>query len=484
MITWVKKQLRRLPPKSAFAHSVSVLVRGTASAQVLLILAAPLLTRLYTPEDFGLLAVYASLLAIIGVISSLRYELAIPLPEDDGEAATVALLCLILVVISTLFSALLVLLMGPVFAKALAVPTLAEYVWLLPLGVLITGFYTVSFYWALRRKLFTTIAVTKFQQAVAIVAIQLVAFKLGAFALLIGQTAGQALGVRRLGFPAITSGLFRNIKSSRIIKLAIQYKKFPAYSSWGGLLNVAGTQLLPLLLAPLFGPSAAGFYFLANRTIFLPSSVLQKAFSNVLLSSSDIKKDKDKYAALICNTHRTLIKISCPASLFIFVFSPHFFELLFGGVWVEAGVYAQWLSVMLFFQFVSSPLTMVFHTLYRTELTLISNGLLFLLRTTGILIGFQMESALVAIILYSLLSSLGYLIFTLLSTSIAGINKLKLFHNYLVGAFLATITLGPSVALLAAYGYSIYLLIASLVILLIYYSYLYLNPSATHDHAH
>ena len=146
MITHAKNQLRRLLPKNAFARGVSVLVGGTAGAQVLLVLAAPLLTRLYSPEDFGLLAVYASLLALIGVISSLRYELAIPLPEDDGEAANVAVLCLILVVISTILTGVLVLLMGSVIAAALGVPTLAGYLWLLPVGVLLTGFYSLFNY--------------------------------------------------------------------------------------------------------------------------------------------------------------------------------------------------------------------------------------------------------------------------------------------------------------------------------------------------
>ena len=78
-------------------YGVSLLVGGTAGAQVLTVLAAPLLTRLYSSEDFGFLSVYTSLLALIGVISSLRYELAIPLLEDDGEAAKVAVLSLIFV---------------------------------------------------------------------------------------------------------------------------------------------------------------------------------------------------------------------------------------------------------------------------------------------------------------------------------------------------------------------------------------------------
>ena len=88
MIAQAKTHLRRLLPKNAFARGISLLVGGTAGAQLLTILAAPALTRQYGPEDFGLLAVYASLLALIGVISSLRYELAIPLPVGDAEAAS------------------------------------------------------------------------------------------------------------------------------------------------------------------------------------------------------------------------------------------------------------------------------------------------------------------------------------------------------------------------------------------------------------
>jgi len=137
MIASAKAGLRRLLPKNTFARGVSVLVGGTAAAQLLTVLAAPLLTRLYSPEDFGLLAVYGSLLALIGVMSSLRYELAIPLPEDDGEAANLAVLSLILVGISALLSGVLVLLLDTAIADALGVPALADYSWLLPVGVLL-----------------------------------------------------------------------------------------------------------------------------------------------------------------------------------------------------------------------------------------------------------------------------------------------------------------------------------------------------------
>ena len=127
MFQQAKNYLRRLLPKNAFARGVRVLVGGTVGLQVLTLLAAPLLTRLYSPEDFGLLAVYASVLALIGVISSLRYELAVPLPEDDVEAANVATLSLILVGLSALLTGVLAWQLGPAIADLLGVPVLAGY---------------------------------------------------------------------------------------------------------------------------------------------------------------------------------------------------------------------------------------------------------------------------------------------------------------------------------------------------------------------
>ena len=93
----MKQTLKKILPKNRFARSVSFLAGGTAAGQAITVLAAPLLTRLYSPEDFGLLAVYTSLLMTIGVIASLRYQLAIPLPKSDEEAAHVVVLSLFIV---------------------------------------------------------------------------------------------------------------------------------------------------------------------------------------------------------------------------------------------------------------------------------------------------------------------------------------------------------------------------------------------------
>ena len=105
-------------------------------AQFLLVMASLLLTRLYSPQDFGLLAVYVSMLAIILLLASLRYDLAIPLPKNDNEAADVAVLSLILVVITSCLVSIIVWVFGENIAQILDLPSFASHLWLLPLGVL------------------------------------------------------------------------------------------------------------------------------------------------------------------------------------------------------------------------------------------------------------------------------------------------------------------------------------------------------------
>ncbi len=143
-------RLKSLLPKSSFARNVAVIAGGTAAGQSIVVLASPIITRLYTPEEFGVLAVYTSFLGILSVLASLRYELAIPLPEKDRDAASLLVLSLGIVVFMSLFIGVGIWILGDYIIHWFNTPALHAYLWLLPLGVLMTGVYQVFFrlyYW-------------------------------------------------------------------------------------------------------------------------------------------------------------------------------------------------------------------------------------------------------------------------------------------------------------------------------------------------
>ena len=409
MIKRSKTAIRALLPKNAFARGVSVLVGCTASAQILLVLAAPILTRLYTPEDFGLLAVYASLLALIGVISSLRYELAIPLPEDDIEAANVAVLSLLLVAISTALTAVLVLMLGTSIAELLGVPVLANYLWLLPLGVLLSGAYSVFNYWSVRTKRFSTIAQTKLTQAIATLVIQLATFKFGGIGLLLGQVAGQSAGTTSLARPALAMQVFKKVSWNGMKNALVRYQRFPIFTTWSGLANTAGHQLPPIMFSAFFSAGAAGLYALAHRILMLPSSLIGTAIGSVFLSHAAEAHRKEGLGDLYEKLQDKLIRIGLPPAIILVFVGPSLFALVFGESWRSAGQFAQWLAAGVFAGFVVSPLSMVFSILEKQDTGLVLQLNLFFLRLAAIVIGASFSNLFLTVALYSAASLLGYL---------------------------------------------------------------------------
>ncbi|MBK5940059.1 oligosaccharide flippase family protein [Halochromatium roseum] len=440
MIASAKAGLRRLLPKNAFARGVSVLVGGTAGAQLLTVLAAPLLTRLYSPEDFGLLAVYASLLALIGVISSLRYELAIPLPEDDGEAANVAVLSLILVGISALLSGLLVWQLGPAIADMLGVPALAGYFWLLPVGVLLGGAYTVFNYWSVRTKRFSTIAGTRLRQALATVAIQLAAFKLGGIALLYAQVAGQSVGTTSLGRPALASAGFRQVSWRGIVKAAGRYRRFPIFTTWAGLFNTGGTQLPPVMIAAFFTAAGAGLYALAHRVLTLPLTLFGSALQSVFLSSAAEAYRNNQLAGKVRRLLNILTQIAVPPALILALTAPDLFALVFGEEWREAGVMAQWMTPWLVMQFCTGPLTIINAVAEKQHLGLIMQVQLFVVRVAMILLGAYYGDLLLTIVLFSVGSAVSYFVFLWVVLAIAGL-PIKIFLGSLGKALVISLAI-------------------------------------------
>ncbi len=187
-------------PGGAFGRRVVTLASGTAAAQLLLALAVPLLARLYTPADYGALAVYASTLAVLVVVASLRYETAIPLADDDEIAGSLLALAFVLLAVTAAIVSLLVWLAGDAFVAAVRVPALRPYRWLIPVGFLATGTYQALSYWAIRRGEFARLARARLGQGTGQVVTQVALgfARTGAPGLLIGDVVAPAAGARRL----------------------------------------------------------------------------------------------------------------------------------------------------------------------------------------------------------------------------------------------------------------------------------------------
>lgn len=443
MIEKTRSTLQKLLPRNSFVRGVGVLVGGTVGAQLITLLAAPLLTRLYGPDEFGMLAVYVSLLALIGVVSSLRYELAIPLPESDVEAANVAILSLILVVLVTIISGIVLLQIGQDLASALGVPTLARYFWLLPIGVLLKGAYDVFSYWSLRTKRYTTIAATRLYQSLATITIQLVGFKLGFVALLLGQVAAQGVGTASLVRPVFAMHEFRQVSCRGIVRVAGRYWRFPAFTTWAGLLNSGGTQLPPILFASLFSAGFAGLYMLAHRVLSVPLSSIGEAVRSVFFSNAAAAYRENRLANQVEKLLEVLAIIAMPPLMVVAFAGPDIFSTVFGGDWRIAGEFARYMTPWLLMQFCVGPLVTTFAAIEKQHIGLVLQVQMFAIRITAILIGAAAADMNLALVLFSLGSSFSYLVFLFVLLRQVGAHFLIVIKSFLKTFTLSLMATSP-----------------------------------------
>lgn len=398
-----------------FIHGVTVLASGTTAAQAVVILASPILTRLYTPEQFGVLAVYAAALSIVIVIASLRYQLAIPLPRTDGSAANVLAVALACVAVVTLVSAVIVGLYKQDIAVLANASELASLLWLLPVGVLLGGVYEALSYWAVRKKSFGLIARTNLQQGFGMAATQVVlgVAQLGPIGLIIGQIVGTAAGLSSLAASALSQDrhVLKRIRLRRAMQQARRFRRFPQYLTWSGLANSAGAQLPMLLFAALFSPATAGLYFLADRVTRAPASLVGNAVSRVFLSDAAEARREGRLDRLALRVIRGLVRVSVGPFMLMAIVAPELFSVAFGPEWLESGHFVQWMTPMLIASFVVAPLTTLHVVLERQRRGLLFQVTLLISRMIAIGVGVKLGGEVLTIAIFSFMSCAVYAYF-------------------------------------------------------------------------
>lgn len=394
--------------KGNFVRNVITLMTGTTLAQSLAVLAVPVLTRLYKPEDFGTLALFMSIVGILSVVASWRYEQAIVLSEKEEDAVNLLALSIMITTGMSLLTLIVVALFRHSVAVLLAAPEIAFWLWLVPISILGFGFFQTFNYWCTRKKKFKYLAAKKITQSTSTIGIQMYAggfLKAGAGGLIGGKIIGNTIATAILGWKIWLDSketINKNISGNKIRELAIKYKKFPQYSALYGLLNMTSQQLPAILFTIYFGKVVLGHYFLAYHMFSVPMSLLGQAFSQAFYpKASEYYNTNADIKALVRKTYKVLLKISILPSIFLFVFAPTLFEFAFGENWRIAGEYLRFILPWLTVGFIVSPSTCIFPILNRQDIALYYEIMLFVAMFISILVGgLVLKSVIWAIGLY------------------------------------------------------------------------------------
>lgn len=382
----VLNQFHRLLPKGEIARNISILAGSSAFGQIVSVLAAPIITRLYSPSDYGVVAAFGSVAAMALVIATLRFEWAIPNPDEDEVAINLLVVCFGVMVIVAVSSVAVVRFVSSIFGKVITVSVLEPYFWLLPLYVLGGASYQALNGWAIRKKNFKAIAKTRVSQSLAGSGfnIGLGLLEWGSLGLLLGGLAGQTVGIGTFGTSVWREdrSILLRVNMSGMKNSFKRYWKFACLSTGVGIVNTACFQVVPILLTTFYGPIVVGWYALAQRIIGIPSQLIGQASGQTFWAESArlVREDPVGLKRLFFTFSRKLATISLLIAA-VGLISPFAFGFVFGKErWTMAGYYALYLTPMIIAQFIASTTShLVVHELQHWQLVWDSARLIFII---------------------------------------------------------------------------------------------------------
>ena len=350
-----------------FSKNVLTLMTGTTIAQAIPIAISPILTRIYTPEDFGVFALYLAIVSILVVFTTGQYDLAIMLPKYEKSAISIVKLSLIINTIFSISIFIVIFIFFDFFQSLSDKNSLGYFLYFIPLSVFLIGCYNTMNYWLNRKKQYKMLSTNKVIQSLTSSTSSMTfgIQNFGKDGLIISQLLAQAVVVALLIKKIKMSFLFQSFEKLKIIAIARRYIKFPKITMMQSFFSNTTAELPIIIISSFFALKDAGFYSLAQRVVASPISIISSSFFQVFYQSFTTEKNKQKFYKM------KFIKINAvllPPFILLWFFMEPLFGFVFGEEWVIAGVYSQIILPLLYMKFLSNLFTTTTYLYYERQI--------------------------------------------------------------------------------------------------------------------
>ncbi len=401
MISFLKKTF-----KTDFFGNLATMLTGTIISQIITLAAMPILSRIYSPADFGSFALVFTTISVFGLISTGNYHNAIILPDEDNAALKLLKLSIFCTTFFSVFLVFIIFILPKHLIHLVIQGNIYSYIYIVPLGVLILGLSQTFSYWHNRKKNFRVIASNKIIQnsSVAVVNLSSGLIKPSTWGLISGYIVGQGITLwvlikkSKLGYTPF--------KMKGLKEVAIKYKNFPLFLSPMVLLNTFSLNILIYLLSVYYDQTTVGLYSQAYKAINYPLFFVSASFSTVFFQKINESKNR---ISIYTKSFVFSILLSFIILLPIMIWGSQLFVIFFGSKWALAGQMAAILCPLTIIGFAVSNVAEVFSVMQKNHILLVWQ-IFYLLIAYGIIIYFKKFGILTMLFWFSCCCSILYLI--------------------------------------------------------------------------
>lgn len=400
MLTFIKK--------SEFSKNILKMFSGVVLSQVIAVIGSLILARLYSPEQFGQLSLFISIVSILSILATLRYENTLIILKQNSMIKYILsflYLFALLFIISIFF---IFLLLGEDLRLYLKIDKFYIYI---PITILIYAYFQISTNLNVRKKNFSTIAKSKILMAFIALSTQILFFYLDfELGLIYGYMLGYFI-VLFLLYKNISNPFSLTIDKIKTTALLKKYSYFVKHALPADFINNLSTNITPILIAMWFDMKIAGLYFLGYRIVNLPLQLIGATVAKVYFQkiSQMYHVDKKTLYKFTKKIVVILFSVIIIPLIFLFFYSQNIIEFILGEQWSEAGRYISLLTLMFLFRTMFSPISNIADVTQKVYIILYFSIFVLFSTLLSLYIGHINADFDLAILLLSISTASGYL---------------------------------------------------------------------------
>lgn len=420
---------------------------GTGVAQIIPVVISPILTRIYTPEDFGKYGIYLAIVGILTPVITLRYELAIMLNVENRERKYIMHTAIYTTIIISFVILLIITALKVLSVHLHHENLLLNDLLLIPLSLILIGLYQSLYYWNNKEGNYKLISSSNIFRS-AIVALFTIIFgyyNYGYSGLVYGFIIAQIIQLiyiySKSNFTIDNSSY---LSRKRIFVILKKYSNYPKYSSASAIIQSVSSQSPIVVLESLFNSKISGFYYFGQKIINVPITFIGRAVGTVYYK--DIADNIDNEILklnIIKKYYYNLHVLIIPVMAVLFFFGDEIFKVVFGLEWEVAGTYVILMVPWITYNFIALPFIYNFEILNKQDLLTKLNSIALLLRIASLFIGYIIHNdPYYSILYFSIISAIMYYIIMITAFRIIKISNIHvlLLNNILIIAMFFSLT--------------------------------------------
>ncbi len=391
--------------RSELVRNSAKLLSANVIAQVIGIAVYPVLTRLYVPEDFGLLNLFLSIGGVLTLFTTAEYQYAIVLPKEEEKGRAVLhvgggilLIVSVLVAVSVAFS-------RPI-AVVFGAPELARWYWLMPVFVLCSGAWVLLNYYYTRHKDFARVSAYQVSQSVwsSVVKVGLGYYKMTG-GLLIGSVLAPlvSLGISIRQAWRLRLRELLHVDKALCREVAKEYRNFPMYSLPRAVINNLSGNLPAFVLTPVFGLTQLGYFGMAMTLGFRPLNMISASLHQTFYQrTAEAVNRKQSILPFFRKFIGKMLIVAVPCAVVLWIVLPWLTEWLLGAGWAQTGELIRVMLPWLVMSVLVAPICFISDVFGKQKIGLLFEILFLLARLAGLGVGIWMDSFYMAIVGYAI----------------------------------------------------------------------------------